>query len=94
MSTEARRSLINGYLSTGIDDVKGWCIPQLWQSIWPLAQRIGDGPVAEIGVFEGKAEALSRSKNLTYLVPNLVEAMFTNFPGNSGERVRISVAPE
>ncbi len=45
-------------------------------------------------LFEGKAEARSRSKNLTYLVPNLVEAMFTDFPGNSGERVRISVAPE
>lgn len=45
-------------------------------------------------LFEGKAEAQSRSKNLTYLVPNLVEAMFTGFPGNSGERVRISVAPE
>ncbi|MEW4467366.1 DUF4136 domain-containing protein [Parasphingorhabdus sp. JC815] len=45
-------------------------------------------------LFEGTAEAKSRSKNLTYLVPNLVEAMFTNFPGNSGERVRISVAPE
>lgn len=45
-------------------------------------------------LFEGKAEALSRSKNLTYLVPNLVEAMFTDFPGNSGERIRISVAPE
>ncbi|OAO02565.1 DUF4136 domain-containing protein [Parasphingorhabdus sp.] len=45
-------------------------------------------------LFEGKAEAMSRSKSLTYLVPNLVEAMFTNFPGNSGESVRISVAPE
>ncbi|MEH6758979.1 MAG: DUF4136 domain-containing protein [Parasphingorhabdus sp.] len=45
-------------------------------------------------LFEGKAEAQSRSKNLTYLVPNLVEAMFTDFPGNSGESVRISVAPE
>jgi len=45
-------------------------------------------------LFEGTAEARSRSKNLTYLVPNLVEAMFTNFPGNSGEKVRISVAPE
>ena len=45
-------------------------------------------------LFEGTAEAQSRSKNLTYLVPNLVEAMFTDFPGNSGERVRISVAPE
>ncbi|WEK48258.1 MAG: DUF4136 domain-containing protein [Candidatus Andeanibacterium colombiense] len=45
-------------------------------------------------LFEGKAEAVSTSKHLQYLVPNLVEAMFTNFPGNSGETVRITVAPE
>ena len=45
-------------------------------------------------LFEGKAEAISTSNRLPYLVPNLVEAMFTNFPGNSGETVRISVAPE
>jgi len=45
-------------------------------------------------LFEGKAEALSTSNRLPYLVPNLVEAMFTNFPGQSGETVRISVAPE
>ena len=45
-------------------------------------------------LFEGKAEAVSTSSRLQYLVPNLVEAMFTGFPGNSGETVRISVAPE
>ncbi len=45
-------------------------------------------------LFEGKAEAVSRSNKLQYLVPNLIEAMFTNFPGNSGETVRISIAPE
>ena len=45
-------------------------------------------------LFEGKAEAKSRSDKLAYLIPNLVEAMFTGFPGNSGETVRISVAPE
>ncbi|MET0179814.1 MAG: DUF4136 domain-containing protein [Novosphingobium sp.] len=45
-------------------------------------------------LFEGKAEAASRSNRLGYLVPNLVEAMFTGFPGNSGETVRISIAPE
>jgi Domain of unknown function (DUF4136) len=45
-------------------------------------------------VFEGKAEAKSRSNRLPYLVPNLVAAMFTDFPGSSGETVRISVAPE
>ena len=45
-------------------------------------------------LFEGKAQALSRSDRLGYLVPNLVEAMFTDFPGNSGETVRITVKPE
>ena len=45
-------------------------------------------------LFEGKAEAASRSNRLGYLVPNLVEAMFTGFPGNSGETLRISIAPE
>jgi Domain of unknown function (DUF4136) len=44
-------------------------------------------------VFEGKAKAMSRDDNLTRLVPNLVEAMFTGFPGNSGETVKITVAP-
>lgn len=45
-------------------------------------------------LFEGKAEALSTSNRLQYLVPNLVDAMFTDFPGNSGETVRISIKPE
>ena len=45
-------------------------------------------------LFEGRAEAASTSNRLPYLVPNLVEAMFTDFPGHNGETVRISVAPE
>ncbi|MEO6153526.1 MAG: DUF4136 domain-containing protein [Croceibacterium sp.] len=45
-------------------------------------------------LFEGKSEAASTSNRLQYLVPNLVEALFTGFPGNSGETTRISVAPE
>jgi hypothetical protein len=45
-------------------------------------------------LFEGKAEAASTSNRLPYLVPNLVEAMFSGFPGHSGETVRISIAPE
>jgi hypothetical protein len=50
---------------------------------------------AETGerLFEGRAEAQSRTNDLRHLVPNLVEAMFTGFPGNSGEKVRITVAP-
>jgi hypothetical protein len=45
-------------------------------------------------LFEGRAQAISTSNRLQYLVPNLVDAMFTGFPGNSGETVRISIAPE
>lgn len=45
-------------------------------------------------LFEGKAEAASASNRLPYLVPNLVEAMFTGFPGHNGETVRISIPPE
>lgn len=44
-------------------------------------------------VFEGTAKARSRTDELPALVPNLVEAMFTNFPGRSGETVRITVPP-
>ncbi len=45
-------------------------------------------------LFEGKAQALSTSNRLQYLVPNLVDAMFTDFPGQSGETLRISIKPE
>lgn len=53
-----------------------------------------DNTVTGERVFEGKAEAVSTSKRLQYHVPNLVEAMFTDFPGNSGETLRISIRPE
>jgi hypothetical protein len=45
-------------------------------------------------LFEGKAQAASTSNRLPYLVPNLVESMFTRFPGASGETLHITVAPE
>jgi len=53
-------------------------------------RRTADGQ----SLFEGVAQARSRSNELPVLIPNLVEAMFTGFPGNSGETVRITVAPE
>ncbi len=42
-------------------------------------------------LFEGKAQARSQTDELGTLVPNLVEAMFTGFPGRSGETVKITV---
>jgi hypothetical protein len=52
-------------------------------------KRAADGQ----SLFEGTAKARSRTDDLQVLVPNLVEAMFTGFPGNSGETVRITVPP-
>lgn len=45
-------------------------------------------------LFEGRAKARSRSDNLAKTVPSLVQAMFTGFPGNSGETVKITIPPE
>lgn len=46
---------------------------------------------SENTLFEGRALADTRSNDLTRLVPNLVQAMFANFPGRSGETVRVSI---
>jgi len=53
-------------------------------------RRASDGE----SLFEGTAQARSRTDELPVLVPNLIEAMFTGFPGNSGETVRITVMPD
>lgn len=45
-------------------------------------------------LFEGEAQARSRTDDLSQLVPNLVTAMFTDFPGRSGETVKITVKDE
>ena len=44
-------------------------------------------------LFEGHAKARSRTDDLAVIVPNLVEAMFTGFPGRSGETIKITVPP-
>lgn len=88
--------------------VIGWHDPFLWGGFGPrwgyndvssytvytsdLHLQINDADDGD-RLFEGRAEAQSRDNDLTELVPNLVQAMFTGFPGNSGEKVRITVAP-
>ena len=44
-------------------------------------------------MFEGRAETNSRTNNLPALMPNLVRAMFTRFPGTNGEVVRVRFNP-
>ena len=50
--------------------------------------------VDNIALFEGTAKARSRTDVLAKTVPSLVEAMFTGFPGNSGETIKITIPPE
>jgi len=47
--------------------------------------------VDNASLFEGKAKARSRTDDLPKLVPSLVDAMFTGFPGRSGETIRITI---
>jgi len=54
MSRDDESAELNRYLEEGLDSVRGWCNPRIWQAIWPLSRKIGAGPVAEIGVYEGK----------------------------------------
>ena len=51
-----------------------------------IVRRADNAPL-----FEGRAQARSQTDEAAVLVPNLIEAMFTNFPGRNGETVRITV---
>jgi Domain of unknown function (DUF4136) len=42
-------------------------------------------------LFDGRAQARSMTNRLDVVVPSLVEAMFTNFPGQNGETVKITI---
>jgi hypothetical protein len=51
-----------------------------------IVRRADNAPL-----FDGRAQARSQTDELGTLVPNLIEAMFTNFPGTNGETVKITV---
>lgn len=51
-----------------------------------IVRRVDNAPL-----FEGRAQARSQTDETGILVPNLIEAMFTGFPGRNGETVRITV---
>ena len=42
-------------------------------------------------LFDGRAQARSETNRLDVVVPSLVDAMFTGFPGRSGETVKITI---
>ena len=51
-----------------------------------IVRRADNAPL-----FDGRAKARSQTDELGTLVPNLIEAMFTNFPGENGRTVKITV---
>jgi hypothetical protein len=51
-----------------------------------IVRRVDNAPL-----FEGRAMARSQTDELGTLVPNLIEAMFTNFPGENGKTVKITI---
>jgi len=81
----------------------GWNDP-FWYSPWDRSVRSYTSYKSELdltirrkvdnaSLFEGRAQARSTTDDLGKLVPNLVEAMFTGFPGRSGETIKITVPP-
>jgi hypothetical protein len=42
-------------------------------------------------LFDGRAQARSESNRLDVVVPGLIEALFTGFPGQNGETVKITI---
>jgi len=57
-----------------------------------LDMRIRNATDSQV-VFEGRARARSVDHSLQRLVPELVDAMFTGFPGRSGEDVLVTLPP-
>ena len=51
-----------------------------------IVRRVDNAPL-----FDGRAAARSQTDELGTLVPNLIEAMFTNFPGENGKTVKITI---
>ena len=83
----------------------GWNDPFWWGSPYDSGVRSYTYYVSELdmdirrkadnaSLFEGTAKARSRTDNASKIVPSLVTAMFTGFPGNSGEEIKITVPPE
>jgi hypothetical protein len=48
---------------------------------------------SNLPLFDGRAEARSSTNRLDALLPGLVQALFTGFPGRNGEVVRITIPP-
>ncbi len=80
-----------GYGGFGYGGLWGWGYPEVYSTTLFnsfVALRISRAADNQ-SVFEGRAETVTRTNDLTRLVPPLVDALFTGFPGNNGETIRV-----
>lgn len=62
----------------------------VYERVFELAIQENDGPV----VFEGRAVSIGRSKDLPKVMPLMIGALFSDFPGENGSTVRVTIKPE
>jgi hypothetical protein len=74
-----------GWGGYGYDQIRDYTVYKSYLDM-DIVRRVDNAPL-----FEGHAKAQSQTDEMDALVPNLVTAIFTGFPGKSGETVRITV---
>ncbi len=74
-----------GYGSSYRDPIRSYTVYKSYLDL-DIVRKADNVPL-----FQGKAQARSQTDETGVLVPNLIEAMFTGFPGKSGETVKITV---
>ena len=73
------------YGGYGYDSIREYTVYKSYLDM-DIVRRADNAPM-----FEGHAKARSQTDELDALVPSLVTAMFTGFPGKNGETVKITV---
>lgn len=59
--------------------------------LWLAVRMVAAGPSQRPVLFEGRAVADRKSREITPVMPYLVRALFTGFPGTTGTTVRVVV---
>lgn len=62
----------------------------VYERVFEMAIQKNDGPF----VFEGRAVSIGRSKDLPKVMPLMIDALFSEFPGENGSTVRVTIKPE
>lgn len=69
-----------------------WDYPEIYSyTKYPSRLKVEIRSKAGPVIFEGRALADTRSRDLTVIIPKLVQSMFADFPGRSGQTVVVSI---